>query len=168
MNCSLIDSNFDILPKSQFTLFALTKIGNLLSSIKASKHEFAILMLEKMVPNMNNNFDIKNMNMDGITNSFNLLKENTTESHNEMKENFNNGETKNNFADMFNNSEMYMKTFQFFMPSMLSLNNKTFTPDMFKNMFNSYAYKGILDKMFNIISDVMENIIYHTLMACMK
>jgi len=58
------------------------------------------------------------MNMDGITNSFNLLKETTTESHNEMKENFNNGETKNNFADMFNNSEMYMKTFQFFMPSM--------------------------------------------------
>jgi uncharacterized membrane-anchored protein YhcB (DUF1043 family) len=106
--------------------------------------------------------------MDGMTNSFNSLKNAMTDSYNEMMKNFNNGETKNNFADMFNNSDMYMKTFQFFMPMMKSLNDKTFTPDIFKNMFNTEAYKGMMDKMFNMNPEMMKNFTDNSMMTSMK
>jgi hypothetical protein len=125
-------------------------------------------MSKNMMPNMNNNFDMKNMNMDSMTNVFNSWKSTMTDSYNEMMKNFNNGETKNNFADMFNNSEMYMKTFQFFMPMMKSLNDKTFTPEMFKSMFNTEAYKDMMDKMFNMNPDMMKNFMDNTMMASMK
>jgi D-tyrosyl-tRNA(Tyr) deacylase len=49
MNISLIDTNFDILLVSQFTLFASTKKGNRPSYIKASRPEFAIPLYEKMI-----------------------------------------------------------------------------------------------------------------------
>lgn len=49
MNISLIDTNFDVLLVSQFTLFASTKKGNRPSYIKASRPEFAIPLYEKMI-----------------------------------------------------------------------------------------------------------------------
>jgi hypothetical protein len=125
-------------------------------------------MSKNMMPNMNNSFDMKNMNMDSMMNVFNSWKNTMTDSYNEMMKNFNNGETKNNFSDMFNNSEMYMKTFQFFMPMMKSLNDKTFTPEMFKSMFNTEAYKDMMDKMFNMNPDMMKNFMDNTMMASMK
>ncbi len=125
-------------------------------------------MSMNMVPNMNNGFDMKNMNMDGMMNAFNSWKSAMTDSYNEMMKNFNNGETKNYFADMFNNSDMYMKTFQFFMPMMKSLNDKTFTPEMFKSMFNTTAYKDMMDKMFNMNPDMMKNLMDNTMMTSMK
>ncbi len=124
-------------------------------------------MSNTFMPNMNNNMDMKN-NMDNMMNVFNSWKNTMTDSYNEMMKNFNNGETKNNFADMFNNSEMYMKTFQFFMPMMKSLNDKTFTPDMFKSMFNTEAYKDMMDKMFNMNPDMMKNMMDNTMMNSMK
>lgn len=123
---------------------------------------------KNMLPNMNNAFDMKNMNADGMMNLFNTWKNTMNDSYVEMMKNFNNGETKNNFADMFNNSEMYMKTFQFFMPMMKSLNDKTFTPEMFKNLFNTEAYKDMMDKMFNMNPDLMKNFMDNTMMASMK
>jgi hypothetical protein len=123
---------------------------------------------KNMLPNMNNAFDMKNMNADGMMNLFNTWKNTMNDSYVEMMKNFNNGETKNSFADMFNNSEMYMKTFQFFMPMMKSLNDKTFTPEMFKNMFNTEAYKDMMDKMFNMNPDMMKNFMDNTMMASMK
>lgn len=123
---------------------------------------------KNMLPNMNNSFDMKNMSPDGMMNLFNTWKNTMNDSYVEMMKNFNNGETKNNFADMFNNSEMYMKTFQFFMPLMKSLNDKTFTPEMFKNMFNTEAYKDMMDKMFNMNPDMMKNFLDNTMMTSMK
>lgn len=123
---------------------------------------------KNMLPNMNNSFDMKNMSPDGMMNLFNTWKNTMNDSYVEMMKNFNNGETKNNFADMFNNSEMYMKTFQFFMPLMKSLNDKTFTPEMFKNMFNTEAYKDMMDKMFNMNPDMMKNFMDNTMMTSMK
>jgi D-tyrosyl-tRNA(Tyr) deacylase len=49
MNISLIDTNFDVLLVSQFTLFASTKKGNRPSYIKASRPEFAIPLYAKMI-----------------------------------------------------------------------------------------------------------------------
>src|SRR5678809_275281 len=49
MNVSVKDKNGDILVVSQFTLHASTKKGNRPSYSKASKHEIAIPLYEKML-----------------------------------------------------------------------------------------------------------------------
>ena len=49
MNKSVLDNSGNILLISQFTLHASTKKGNRPSYIKASKPEFATLMYEKMI-----------------------------------------------------------------------------------------------------------------------
>jgi D-aminoacyl-tRNA deacylase len=49
MNCSLAETNGEILLVSQFTLFASTKKGNRPSYIRASKPEVAIPIYEAMV-----------------------------------------------------------------------------------------------------------------------
>ena len=49
MNVSVIDINGDILVVSQFTLHASTKKGNRPSYSRASKHEIAIPLYEKML-----------------------------------------------------------------------------------------------------------------------
>jgi D-tyrosyl-tRNA(Tyr) deacylase len=59
MNKSLIDINGDILLVSQFTLHAATKKGNRPSYIKASKPEFAILMYEKFIAQLEKDLNKK-------------------------------------------------------------------------------------------------------------
>ncbi|TXN36927.1 D-tyrosyl-tRNA(Tyr) deacylase [Flagellimonas hymeniacidonis] len=49
MNCSILDTNGDMIVVSQFTLHALTKKGNRPSYIKASKPEIAIPLYEVFV-----------------------------------------------------------------------------------------------------------------------
>lgn len=49
MNCSIMDSNGEIIVVSQFTLMASTKKGNRPSYIKAAKPEIAIPLYEQFV-----------------------------------------------------------------------------------------------------------------------
>jgi D-tyrosyl-tRNA(Tyr) deacylase len=49
MNCSVLETNGDILLVSQFTLFASTKKGNRPSYIRASKPDIAIPLYESMI-----------------------------------------------------------------------------------------------------------------------
>jgi D-tyrosyl-tRNA(Tyr) deacylase len=49
MNCSVMETNGDILLVSQFTLFASTKKGNRPSYIRASKPDIAIPLYESMI-----------------------------------------------------------------------------------------------------------------------
>lgn len=53
MNKSVIDVDGNVLLISQFTLHALTKKGNRPSYIKASKHDFAVPMYNKMIQQLN-------------------------------------------------------------------------------------------------------------------
>jgi D-tyrosyl-tRNA(Tyr) deacylase len=49
MNCSVVETDGDILLVSQFTLFASTKKGNRPSYIRASKPDIAIPLYESMI-----------------------------------------------------------------------------------------------------------------------
>jgi D-tyrosyl-tRNA(Tyr) deacylase len=59
MNKSVMDIDGNILLISQFTLHASTKKGNRPSYIKAAKPEFAILMYEKMIAQLEQNLNKK-------------------------------------------------------------------------------------------------------------
>ncbi|MEI6882050.1 MAG: hypothetical protein WCK82_12075, partial [Bacteroidota bacterium] len=59
-------------------------------------------------------------------------------------------------------------TFEFFMPMMKSIQDKTFTPDMFKQMFNTSVYKEMMDKMFGMQPDWMKNMMENPAMTSMK
>ena len=104
------------------------------------------------MPNMNFGHD-----MNSMMNLFNSWKDTMSTSYSEMLKNFNNGTSKDSFSGLINNAEMYMKMFEFMMPVMKGLQDKTYTPDMFKQMFNTEIFKGLMDKMFNMQPDFMKN-----------
>lgn len=79
----------------------------------------------------------------------------------EMLKNFSgNADAKHSFEGMFNNAQTYLKMFELWMPMMKNLQDKSFTPDMFKNMFNFGTYKEMMDKMFSMQPDFMKNMNY--------
>jgi hypothetical protein len=103
-------------------------------------------MNEQMASNYNNMMNIYNQWMQTMNNTYT-----------EMAKSFGNTGTKDNFSGMFNNAEMYMNMFNMWMPMMKAMQDKTFTPDMFKNMLNMDTFKNMMDKTFNIQPDFMNN-----------
>lgn len=76
----------------------------------------------------------------------------------EMLKNFQgSSDAKHSFEGMFNNAQTYLKMFELWMPMMKSFQDKSFTPDMFKNMFNFNIFKDMMDKMFNMQPEFMKN-----------
>lgn len=113
-------------------------------------------MSQKMfstMPQMNG----MNSEMNNMMNVFNSWKETMTSTYNEMLNHMNNGTAKNSFSGLFNNAEVFMKMFELMMPMMKNLQDKTYTPEMFKQMFNTAAYKEMMDKMFGMQPDFMKN-----------
>lgn len=106
----------------------------------------------KGMPNMNMGGD-----MNGMMNMFNSWKNTMSTTYTDLISNFNNGTPKNTFSGLFNNAEMYMKMFEFMMPVMKTLQDKSFTTDTFKKMFNTESFKGMMDKMFGMQPDFMKN-----------
>lgn len=89
---------------------------------------------------------------------FNSWMETVNKTYGEMAKSFNiNHDAKSSFAGMFNNSQNYMKMFEIWMPMMKSLQNKSFTPESFKSMFNAQLFKGMMDNVFNMQPDSMKN-----------
>jgi uncharacterized membrane-anchored protein YhcB (DUF1043 family) len=85
--------------------------------------------------------------------------------YSEMTKNFSNMTTKDNFSGMFNNAEMYMNMFNMWMPMMKSIQDKSFTPEMFKNMMNMDQFKNMMDKMFGMQPDFMKNMMNMNMMT---
>ncbi len=112
---------------------------------------------QEMSQNMFKGMPNTGADMSGIMNLFNSWKGTLSASYNEMLKNFNNGTSKDTFSGLFNNAEMYMKMFEFMMPMMKNLQDKTYTPEMFKTMFNNEGFKEMMDKMFNMQPDFMKN-----------
>lgn len=105
------------------------------------------------MPNMGN----MNNDMGNVMNMFNSWKSTMSNTYNEMLNHMNNGTAKNSFGGLYNNAEVFMKMFELMMPLMKTLQDKTYTPDMFKQMFNAPVYKDMMDKMFNMQPDFMKN-----------
>lgn len=53
------------------------------------------------------------------------------------------------FNNMYTASNNYMKMMEFWMPVFKSFQDKSFTPDTLRNMFNPEQYKGMMDNLFN-------------------
>lgn len=114
----------------------------------------------------NNNPFMKNMIMtddvkksyDQMLNMFNNWSSTMNTTYSEMLKNFNaDSNNKNAFTGMFNNAEMYMKSFELWMPMFKSIQDKSFTPETFKQLFNAPLFKDMIDKMFNMQPDFMKN-----------
>jgi len=106
--------------------------------------------------NLNMNDDMKK-NYDNMLNMFNNWSSSMNTTYSEMLKNFNTGSGKDAFSGMFNNAEMYLKAFELWMPMFKSIQDKSFTPDTFKQMFNAPLFKEMMDKMFNMQPDFMKN-----------
>ena len=105
---------------------------------------------------MNMNDDMKK-NYDNMMNQFNNWSSTMNNTYSEMLKNFNAGNGKDAFTGIFNNAEMYMKSFELWMPMFKSIQDKSFTPETFKQLFNAPLFKEMMDKMFNMQPDFMKN-----------
>ena len=106
--------------------------------------------------NMSMNEDMKK-NYENMLNMFSNWSGSMNTTYNEMLKNFNTGSGKDAFSGMFNNAEMYLKSFELWMPMFKSIQYKTFTLETFKQSFNTPAFKDMMDKMFNMQPDFMKN-----------
>jgi len=103
---------------------------------------------------LSSDLNMTNPNMD----MFNNWMETVNNTYGEMAKNFNaNNDAKSSFSGLFNNSQNYMKMFEIWMPMLNSLQNKSFTPESFKQMFNAQMFKGMMDNVFNMQPDYMKN-----------
>lgn len=98
-----------------------------------------------------------NKDLSGMMNIFNAWKNTLTTSYQELLNNFNKGTSKDTFSGLFNNAEMYTKVYEFMMPVLKSLQDKTYTPELFKQTFNNEKFKELMDKMFNMQPDFIKN-----------
>jgi uncharacterized membrane-anchored protein YhcB (DUF1043 family) len=115
---------------------------------------------------MNNNMNEEMKNaQNNMMNIYNNWMNSMNSAYSEMTKNFSNMSTKENFSSMFNNAEMYMNMFNMWMPMMKSIQDKSFTPDMFKNMLNMDQFKNMMDKMFGMQPDFMKNMMNMNMMT---
>jgi polyhydroxyalkanoate synthesis regulator phasin len=117
--------------------------------------------MNQMQTGMNGNVmneDFKNA-YDNMMNTYNSWMSTMNTTYSEMLKNYGNPTTKDAFNGMFNNSEMYLKVFELWMPMLNSIKDKSFTPELFKKMFNTASYKEMMDKMFNMQPDFMKNLV---------
>lgn len=121
-------------------------------------------MMQKNMTNMNATEQTNNQ-YNNMMNMYNQWMTTMNTTYNEMMKNFANANIKENFAGMFNNAEMYMNMFNMWMPMMKAMQDKTFTPDMFKNMMNMDMFKNMMDKMFNMQPDFMKNMMNMNMMT---
>ena len=99
----------------------------------------------------------ENKNKFGVNNDmFNNWMNTMNNTYAEMSKSFSNHDAKNSFAGLFNNAQNYMKMFEIWMPMMKAVQNKSYTPDMFKNMFNPTVFKSMMDSTFNMQPDYMK------------
>ncbi len=98
-----------------------------------------------------NPFSGLNGSQDQVMGYYNNWMNMLTNSYNTMLANFNtNGTQKDAFSGIFNTAEMHMKMFEFWMPMLKSIQDKTFTAESFKTFFNAEKYKEMMDKMFQL------------------
>jgi hypothetical protein len=89
---------------------------------------------------------------------FNKWMETVNNTYSEMSKSFSiNNDAKGTFSGLFNNSQNYMKMFELWMPMLKSIQNKSFTPESFKQMFNAQLFKNMMDNVFNMQPDFMKN-----------
>lgn len=96
-------------------------------------------------------------NMEQSMNAYTSWMNTMTGTYNDMMKNFGTSNNKDYFSNMFNNADSYMKMYQLMMPVMKAMQDKTYTPEQFGQLFNMSQYKDMMDKMFGFAPDSMKN-----------
>lgn len=103
----------------------------------------------KLGTDLNNN---SNMEM------YNTWMETLNKSYSEMMKSFTpKNDAFSSFSGLFSNAQNYMKMYEIWNPMMNSLKDKTFTPELFKNMFKPELFKGMMDNVFNMQPESVKN-----------
>lgn len=163
-----VDMNSDFFKKwydSQMSFFNQNQTGNAAENMNFfntwmnNQVNFAKEWMNTMQENFKGNMANDEMKSayDNMMNTYNSWMNTMNNTYSEMLKNYGNSTTKDAFSGMFNNSEMFLKMYELWMPMMKSVQDKTFTPETFKQMFNASAYKEMMDKMFNMQPDFMKN-----------
>ena len=106
----------------------------------------------------NNNFNWANPtetmtqakdSMDKMKGFYDNWTKQATEMYNTWSTKLENPFQKDTFANMFNSTDVYMKSFEFWMPYFKNFQNNNFDMNMFKNNFSMDMFKDMMDKAFN-------------------
>ncbi|TAE86236.1 MAG: hypothetical protein EAY81_05805 [Bacteroidetes bacterium] len=114
--------------------------------------------VNNMQSNMKNMMGNMGVNPDMMTSYNNWMNTMNTTMQNMMKNMNGSSDAKSAMTGMFNNAEMMMKMYELWMPMVKMVNDKTYTPEAFKNMFNPSLFKEMMDKALNMQPDFAKNI----------
>lgn len=110
--------------------------------------------INPMNGSLNNGMFAPNMDI------FNNWMQTMNNTYGEMMKNFgNHSDAQGSFSGMFNNAQTYLKMYEMWMPMMKAVQDKSFTPEMFKQMFNPELFKNMMDSMFKMQPDYMKNML---------
>jgi class III poly(R)-hydroxyalkanoic acid synthase PhaE subunit len=91
----------------------------------------------------------------GMNPLWNQWMNSMTESINGLSKGFMSGDAKQAFEGMMDNTNGFMKFYEMWSPMLKSINDKTYSNEMFAKMFNVEQYKTMMDQMFSMSPEGM-------------
>ncbi len=113
--------------------------------------------VNNMQSNMKNMMGNMGVNPDMMGSYNNWMNTMNSTMQNMMKDMNGSSDAKSAMTGMFNNAEMMMKMYELWMPMVKMVNDKTYTPEAFKSMFNPSLFKDMMDKTLNMQPDFAKN-----------
>lgn len=113
--------------------------------------------VNNMQSNMKNMMGNMGVNPDMMGSYNNWMNTMNSTMQNMMKDMNGSSDAKSAMTGMFNNAEMMMKMYELWMPMVKMVNDKTYTPEAFKSMFNPSLFKDMMDKALNMQPDFAKN-----------
>lgn len=113
--------------------------------------------MSNMQSNLKGMLSNAGFNADMLTNYNNWTNTMNSTMQNMMNTVNGSSDAKTTMSGMFNNAEMMMKMYEMWMPMVKMVNDKSYTPEMFKNAFNPTMFKDMMDKMLGMQPDFAKN-----------
>lgn len=131
--------------------------ANLFASWMNSQMGMGNDYMSNMQSNLKGMLSNAGINADLLTNYNNWMNTMNSTMQNMMNTINGGSDAKTTMSGMFNNAEMMMKMYEMWMPMVKMVNDKSYTPEMFKNAFNPTMFKDMMDKMLGMQPDFAKN-----------